>query len=171
MFVRVIVLVAAVSRTLLPQLLTPFVAMAMVVGAIAAFQYYRGGGIDGTAVKGDLSFRNPFSLTAAAKFAAFFAVVLVAVKIAEQHFAPSSLYALAGISGLADVDAITLSMAEFAKSGEARIAVIAIVIAALANTIVKCGIAVALAGLTFARPLLIATVATVLVGLGTVYLM
>ena len=46
-----------------------------------------------------------------------------------------------------------------------------IVIAALANTIVKCGIAVALAGLTFARPLLLATAATVLVGLGAVYLM
>jgi len=171
MFVRVIVLVAAVNRELLPQVLMPFVAMAVVVGAFSAFLYYRGGGTDGTAVKGDLSFRNPFSLTAAAKFAAFFAVVLIAVKIAEQHFSPSSLYALAAISGLADVDAITLSMSEFAKSGEARIAVIAVVIAALSNTIVKCGIAFVLAGFTFAKPLLIATTATLLVGFGTVYLM
>jgi uncharacterized membrane protein (DUF4010 family) len=171
MFVRVIVLVAAVNRALLSQLLMPFVAMAVIVGIIAMSLYYRGGGTDGAAVKGDVSFRNPFSLTAAAKFAAFFAVVLIAVKIAEQHFSPSSLYGLAAISGLADVDAITLSMSEFAQSGEARIAVIAIVIAALANTIVKCGIAVVLAGFSFAKPLLIATAATLLVGLGTVYFM
>ena len=58
---------------------------------------------------------------------------------------------MAAIAGLTDVDAITLSMSEFAKSGEARVAVIAIVIAALSNTLVKCGMAFAIAGL-FAAP-------------------
>ena len=59
------------------------------------------------------------------------------------------------IAGLTDVDAITLSMSEFAKSGEARIAVIAIVIAALSNTLVKCGMAFVLAGATLGKPLLL----------------
>jgi uncharacterized membrane protein (DUF4010 family) len=114
---------------------------------------------------------NPFSLTAAAKFAALFAVVLLAVKIVQAHFPPSGLYAVAGLSGLVDVDAITLSMAELAKSGEARVAVIAIVIAALSNTIVKCSMAFVLGGADFGRPLLIATVATLLAGLGAAYLL
>jgi uncharacterized membrane protein (DUF4010 family) len=111
--------------------------------------------------------QNPFSLWAAAKFGALFAVVLLAVKIVQENFPPSGLYAVAGLSGLVDVDAITLSMAEFAQSGEARIAVIAIVIAAVANTLVKCAMAFAIAGAEFGKPLLIAMIATLAAGLGT----
>ena len=77
---------------------------------------------------------------------------------------------MAALAGLIDVDAITLSMAEFAKSGEARVAVIAIVIAALSNTLVKCGMAVVLAGPALGKPLLIATAATLLAGLAAAFL-
>ena len=114
MFVRVIVLVAVVNRTLLPYVLIPFLVMALVVGGFAVFFCYRGGGSDGTAGKKGVNLQNPFSLTAAAKFAALFAVVLLAVKIVQAHFPPSGLYAVAAIAGLTDVDAITLSMSEFA---------------------------------------------------------
>ena len=171
MFARVIVLVAAVNRALLAQVLLPFAVMAFVVGGFAAFLYYRGGSKDSKAAKGSVSVENPFSLIAAAKFAALFAVVLLAVKIVEQNFPPSGLYAVAALSGLVDVDAIALSMSEFAKSGEARIAVIAIVIAALTNTIVKCGMAFVIAGPAFGKPLLIATAVTLLAGLGAAYLL
>ena len=171
MFVRVIVLVAVVNRALLPQVLAPFLVMAVVAGAFAAFLYYRGGGLDGGAGKKGVTVQNPFSLTAAAKFAALFAVVLLAVKIVQEHFPPSGLYAVAAIAGLTDVDAITLSMSEFAISGEARVAVIAIVIAALSNTIVKCGLAFAIAGREFGRPLLIATIVTLAAGLGTAFVL
>jgi uncharacterized membrane protein (DUF4010 family) len=171
MFVRVIVLVAAVNRVLLVHVLVPFVVMAAVVGGFAMFLYYRGGSIDGAATKGSLKVENPFSLTAAAKFAALFAVVLLAVKIVHEHFPPSGLYAVAALAGLTDVDAITLSMSEFAKAGEASVAVIAIVIAALTNTIVKCGMAFVLAGPTLGKPLLIATVATLAAGLASAFLL
>ncbi len=171
MFVRVIVLVALVNRALLPQVLAPFLVMAAVVGGFAAFLYHRGDGVDGVAAKGDLRVQNPFSLTAAAKFAAFFAVVLLAVKIVQEYVAPSGLYAVAAVAGLTDVDAITLSLSEFAKSGDARLTVVAIVIAALVNTVVKCGIAFVVASASFGRPLLIATIATLLAGLGAAYLL
>jgi uncharacterized membrane protein (DUF4010 family) len=171
MFVRVVVLVAAVNRALLTYVLAPFLVMAAVVGGFAALLYYRGGRTDGVTAKGDLNVQNPFSLTAAVKFAAVLALVLLAVKIVQEHFSPSGLYAVAAVAGLTDVDAITLSMSEFAKSGDARLAVIAIVIAALVNTVVKCGIAFVVAGYALARPLLIATVATLLAGLGAAYLL
>jgi uncharacterized membrane protein (DUF4010 family) len=171
MFLRVILLVAVVNRALLSHVLVPFLVMALVVGGFAAFLYYRSGGSDGTAGKKGVNVQNPFSLTAAAKFAALFAVVLLAVKIVQANFPPTGLYAVAAIAGLTDVDAITLSMSELAKSGEARIAVIAIVIAALSNTLVKCGMAFVLAGSTFGRPLLIATIVTLLAGLGAAYLL
>jgi len=170
MFVRVIVLVGAVNRALLAQVALPFAAMAIVVGGFAAFLYFRGGSQDGAAGKGSLKVRNPFSLMQAAKFAALFAVVLLAVKVVQQHFPPSGLYAVAALAGLTDVDAITLSMAEFAVGGEAQVAVTSIVIAALTNTLVKCGMAFFFAGPTLGKPLLIATVATLAAGLATLLL-
>lgn len=186
MFIRVLVLVAVVNRALLMPLLVPFVVMAAVVAGSAAWLYYSDGSPDkgartkgalnkGTRTKetsnqGDIAGRNPFSLTAAAKFAALFAVVLLAVKIVQQTMPPSGLYAVAALSGLVDVDAITLSMAELAKAGEAGVAVIAIVIAALSNTLVKCAMAVVLAGMSLGKPLVIATAATLLAGLAAVLL-
>jgi uncharacterized membrane protein (DUF4010 family) len=171
MFVRVLLLVAVVNRALLAPLLVPFLAMAVMVGAFAAFYYYRGGTANsGASAKGEVAVKNPFSLTAAAKFGALFAVILLAVKIVQETMPPSGLYAVAALSGLVDVDAITLSMAEFAQSGEARVAVIAIVIASLSNTLVKCGVAFAVAGLALGKPLLIATVATLLAGLAAAFL-
>ena len=169
MFARVIVLVAAVNRSLLAQVLLPFTMMTLVVGGFAAFLYFRGGAKDGKAVQGSVSVKNPFSLVAAAEFAALFAVVLLAVKIVQQNFPPGGLYAVAALSGLVDVDAITLSMSEFAKSNEARVAVIAIVIASLTNTLVKCGMTFAIAGIELGKPLLIATVATLAAGLATAF--
>jgi len=171
MFVRVPVLVAVVNRALLAPLLVPFLVMAATVGAFAAFYYFRDGSTEkrGSA-KGEVDVKNPFSLMAAAKFGVLFAVILLAVKIVQQTMPPSGLYAVAALSGLVDVDAITLSMAEFAKSGEARVAVISIVIAALSNTLVKCGMAFAVAGLTSGKPLLIATAATLFAGLAAAFL-
>jgi uncharacterized membrane protein (DUF4010 family) len=83
---------------------------------------------------------------------------------------PSGLYAVAALSGLVDVDAITLSMAELAQNGQIRTAVIAITIAALSNTLVKCGMVVVLAGLALGKPIMIATATTLLAGLAAAFL-
>ncbi|HSD92667.1 MAG TPA: MgtC/SapB family protein [Methyloceanibacter sp.] len=170
MFARVIILVAAVNRGLLAQVLVPFTLMTLVVGSFALLLYFRDAK-DGKAAQGSVSVENPFSLVAAAKFAALFAVVLLVVKIVQENFPPSGLYAVAALSGLVDVDAITLSMAEFAKSGEAYVAVIAIVIGAVTNTLVKCGMAFAIAGPALGQKLLLATVATLAVGLAAAFLL
>jgi uncharacterized membrane protein (DUF4010 family) len=154
-FVRVPILVAVVNRALLSQLLLPFVVMAVVVAAFAALLCFREGSVERGEVKRHLEVKNPFSLIAAVKFAALFAVVLLAVKIVQQHFPPDGLYAVAALAGL----------------GEACVAVISIVIAALSNTLVKCGMAFAVAGLALGKPLLMATVATLLAGLAAALLM
>jgi uncharacterized membrane protein (DUF4010 family) len=165
MFLRVIVLVAVVNRSLLAQILVPFAVMAAAVGGYAAFLYFSDPAVDRERPKGEVEVKNPFSLVEAAKFGALFAVVLLAVKIVQEHFPPSGLYAVAALAGLTDVDAITLSMAEFAQSGEARVAVIAIVIAALSNTLVKCAMAFVLGGQELGKKLSIATIITLAAGL------
>jgi uncharacterized membrane protein (DUF4010 family) len=169
MFARIIVLVAIVNRALLAQVLVPFAVMAVIVGGYAAFVYFRDNRVDGERPRGTVEVKNPFSLVEAAKFGALFAVVLLAVKFVQAHFPPSGLYAVATLAGLTDVDAITLSMSEFAQSGEARVAVIAIVIAALSNTLVKCGMAFGLAGPALGKPLAVATAATLILGLAAAF--
>jgi uncharacterized membrane protein (DUF4010 family) len=171
MFARVLVLVAVVNRTLLGPLFLPFAAMGLVAAGAAALIYLRSDPDGkGASARDNLRVANPFSITSAAKFAAFFAVVLVAVKIAQDNFSDSGVYAVAALAGLTDVDAITLSMAELARTGSAQVAVIAIVIASLVNTAVKCGIAFVLGGPALGRPLLLAVGAMLIAGLASVVL-
>ena len=171
MFARVLVLVAVVNRTLLGPLFLPFAAMGLVAAGAAALIYLRSDPDGkGASARDNLRVANPFSITSAAKFAAFFAVVLVAVKIAQDNFSDSGVYAVAALAGLTDVDAITLSMAELAKTDSAQVAVIAIVIASLVNTAVKCGIAFVLGGPALGRPLLLAIGAMLIAGLASVLL-
>ena len=171
MFARVLVVVAVVNRTLLGPLFLPFAAMGLVAAGAAALIYLRSHPDGkGASARDNLRVANPFSITSAAKFAAFFAVVLVAVKIAQDNFSDSGVYAVAALAGLTDVDAITLSMAELAKTGSAQVAVIAIVIASLVNTAVKCGIAFVLGGPALGRPLLLAIAAMLIAGLASVLL-
>ena len=101
MFARVLVLVAVVNRPLLAELLVPFLVMAVVVAGFAALFFFRDRTADeDVSARGELAVRNPFSLTAAAKFAALFGVVLLAVKIVQQTMPPADFYAVAALSGL-----------------------------------------------------------------------
>lgn len=86
---------------------------------------------------------NPFELDAAIKFGLLFGVVTFVAKAAQVYFGDAGLYLAAGVAGLTDVDAITLAMAELARGDaqQAAVAGRAILIAALANTIVKSAMA------------------------------
>jgi uncharacterized membrane protein (DUF4010 family) len=78
---------------------------------------------------------------------------------------------VAGLAGLSDVDAITLSMAELARQGgDARTAVGAIAVAAVANTVVKCGLVVALGSPSLRQRLLPATALILAAGIGSLWL-
>ena len=121
MFLRVIVLVAVLNRALLAPVLVPFMAMALAAGGYAGFLYFRDGSVDGSPPKGEVDIKNPFSLVEAAKFGALFAVVLLAVKIVQQHFPPSGLYASrrSRRTDRCRRAFTSMSMAELARSGEA----------------------------------------------------
>jgi len=89
---------------------------------------------------------NPFELGEAIKFGLLFGMVVFVAKAAQVYLGEAGLYLAAGIAGLSDVDAITLAMADLARS-EAQsleVAARAILIAALANTLVKSGMAAGL---------------------------
>src|SRR5439155_794340 len=130
MFGRVIPEVLVVNRALLVRVLIPF-AMMGATAAISAWMSFRRGAsaTDSTAAKAEaVRLRNPFSLMEASKFGAFFAVVLLVVRLVQVRFPGKGLYMVAALAGMTDVDAITLSMAEYARSGDAHVAVNAIVL-------------------------------------------
>jgi len=144
MFVRMAVLIAVVNRPLLATAWPPIAAMGAATGVLAAWHYRAGLARTHRAAQ-PLAVRNPFSLTAAAKFGALFALVLLVVKLAQQHAPQQGVYVVAALAGSVDVDTITLSMADAARSSDAFAqAAAAIVVAALANTVVKCGLVFAL---------------------------
>src|SRR5262249_41030542 len=120
MFGRVIVEVVVVNRTLVTRVLIPFLMMAVAAG-VAAWLFVRRASPthDGAAKPAqEVRLRNPFSLTEASKFGAFFALVLLVVKFVQVRFPGEGLYMVAALAGLTDVDAITLSMAQYAMSGD-----------------------------------------------------
>lgn len=85
---------------------------------------------------------NPAQLKSALVFGGLYALVLLAVAAAKQHYGQSGLYVVGFISGLTDMDAITLSTANLAEEGrvEAEAAWRTILIASLANFLFKFGI-------------------------------
>jgi uncharacterized membrane protein (DUF4010 family) len=165
-FVRVLVEVLVVNRTLLPALWPAIVAMTLVAAGFGGWFVYRAGdAVEAT----DVQFRNPFSLTAAMKFAALFAVVLLVVKLVQLHAPESSLYYVAALAGTTDVDAITLSMAQYARSGTPQVAAHAITIAVLSNTIVKTGMVLALGTPQLRRSILLATTGILGTGVAAIW--
>jgi uncharacterized membrane protein (DUF4010 family) len=171
MFVRVIVEVAVVHAPLVPPLLLPMGAMGLVTLALAGGFAFRSR--TQTAPAGEVPLSNPFSLTSAAKFALFFAFVLLAVKLVQIHFPGRGYYVVSALAGLTDVDAITLSMAGLVRDGgtDPRTGVASIVVAALTNTVVKCGMIVVLASPGLRRRALASTALLLLAGLAAVVLL
>jgi len=86
----------------------------------------------------ELKLENPFQLGMALKFGAFLVVILLLSKILQAYYGEMGSYVLAAASGLADVDPITLSMAQMCKEGlELKVAAYAILIAVAVNSGVK----------------------------------
>ena len=98
----------------------------------------------------------------ALKFGLLLTVIMVVSRASQSLLGYRGLFTLAGISGLADVDAITLSVSSMVKQEQAVLdaAAIAILIAAAVNTLVKPALMTFIAGLRAAIlvwiPLLIA---------------
>jgi uncharacterized membrane protein (DUF4010 family) len=135
MFVRVAAIAGAVQPALLPSLAPPVVGAALAF-LVMGFALVRRGG-DGAA-KAGLKLDNPFELATVLKFSAFVAVVMAVTTIVNAWVGAAGTFVVAAASGLADVDAITLSMARLAGGTiDYGTATLAITLAAAVNSVVK----------------------------------
>jgi len=160
--------VLVVNRALLPALLPGILAMTAACAGFAWLHLGRAGKDEAEAHAVNL--RNPFSLTSAMKFAALFAVVLLVVKVVQAYAPESGMYVVAALAGTTDVDAITLSLAQYARSGSATVAAHAITIAVLSNVVIKTGMVVALGSAAMRRSILLATAAILATGVAAILL-
>lgn len=89
---------------------------------------------------------NPAELKSALAFGALYALVLLAVAFARDRFGTAGLYTVAGLSGLTDMDAITLSTSRLVEGGglDPGTGWRAIVLASMSNLVFKAGIVAAL---------------------------
>jgi len=167
MFPRALIEVAVVNPELLPSVAVPLGAMT-VVGTVAAGALYWRTTSDETVEPGELS--NPFRLRPALLFGVVFAVVLLVSEHAHEWFGTSGVYVTAFLSGLADVDAMTITLSKLAADGtvSTQVATTGIVIAAIANTLVKAGLAWLLGTYRLGR--LVSIVLSVVVASGLVLL-
>jgi uncharacterized membrane protein (DUF4010 family) len=144
MFPRVLLEVGLVNAQLLPRLIWPLGVAALVYagGALAYFRLAGNERVEST----EAPLKNPFELSPALRFGALLVLILFLAEGARRWFGDAGVYLVALLSGLADVDPITLTLARSAKAElSPQVAVQGIFIAALSNSLVK-GLLIALIG-------------------------
>lgn len=137
MFARVIIEVLIVHPVMLHLLWIPLATM--FAGLILLFAWYwRLKCQKRKDEPQDIEFKNPLQIGMALKFGLLLTAVLFMSEAMQEWFGNYGVYALSVVSGLIDVDAITLSLSRSAKQDLAlEVATLGILLACLTNTFVK----------------------------------
>jgi uncharacterized membrane protein (DUF4010 family) len=143
--IRLAILAWVTAPAVLPTLL-PIGACALLAGGAALALIYRH--LQGEAEPPIPQTSNPTELRTAVTFAAIYAIVLLLAAWLHDLAGARGVYAIALVSGLTDVDAITLSTLRlYATSAlTAAQATTAITVALVANVAFKLGLALFLGG-------------------------
>ena len=157
MLMRVLLLVSVIAQPVLP-LLSLVIAPAMLLTAPAL--RWRFGRAHGETGEASDRLHNPTQLGAALLFAGFYALILLLAAWLSDAYGSRGLLALSFISGVADVDAITLSTSRLANWGDIGpdTAATAIALAAAANMLFKAGVSAVVGGRALGRAALVAFV-------------
>ena len=164
MMVRVLVIVGFVNASLLPRLAVPIGLASLAQVGTGLFLFWKPATADFSARR--IVLKNPFDLSTVLMFASVLIVVTVLAKVVTSAVGNSGAYALAAVSGIADVDAITLSMASLgAGSLDGDVAARAIAIVVAVNTLAKAFLGWATGGLQVGWRLAAAAGVTITAGL------
>ena len=164
-FARVLIEIAVVAPSTLAATAGPIVAMMGVMILVCVALYLSGIGSQELEVQDE---EPPSDLRAAVMFGLLYAAVLLGVAFAKEHWGAQGLYAVAAISGLTDVDAITLSTSELMRADEIPTSTgwRLILVGSLANLVFKGGIVAALGHPKLRRRIGIAFTGALVAGVG-----
>jgi uncharacterized membrane protein (DUF4010 family) len=171
MFVRVMIEVAVINQALFRIVWIPLTA-ALVVSAAYCIYLYK---VQSTGKQEEQDkFKNPFELGPALTFGLIYAVILLAANTARLYLGNTGIYLSSIVSGLADVDAITLSLAELSQDAhdlDLNTAARGIVLAAVSNTLVKGGIVLGMGSMMLRKIIMPGLLATLATAIGVVFIL
>lgn len=112
--------------------------------------------------------RNPLDLKSALVFGVLLTLIFLLGELLRDWLGNAGIYMLAATSGIADVDAITLSLTRMSQTDiTAQTAIVGIVIAASVNNLVKVGIAAGIGTRQLAARLAVPIALSLVTGLAT----
>ncbi|MGS0527109.1 DUF4010 domain-containing protein [Zobellia nedashkovskayae] len=139
MFPRLALLAYIFNSAILRYLALPFCLLTIICIVVSLVLIQR----DTKKPDTNIKLGNPLNILNAIGFGAIYVVILFAVFYSNKFFGESGLYYSALISGLADTDAITISMAKFSLDSEKlELASLVIIAAISSNMLVKLGISI-----------------------------
>jgi uncharacterized membrane protein (DUF4010 family) len=149
MAVRILIEVSLVNAALLPKLVPSIATLALVPLFAAGVIALR---TPAPPTPSTVPLKNPIDLASALSYSAVLAGLFVLIRAVEAWFGKAGIYALAALSGITDVDAVSLSLAQATK-GDLPLATgtTGILIAAMVNTAVKAVLATVIGGWPLAR--------------------
>ena len=152
---RLLVISAVIAPAVFPKLLLPM-GTGLLFGIAATLLGWKKFRSD-TEELPKLSSTNPTEIPAALSFALVYVVILLAAAWLSDIAGHKGLYAVAAISGLTDVDAITLSSLRLfdLEKMSGQYAIISIAIAFLANMLLKFGLVIFIGGWQLAKQVII----------------
>ncbi len=162
MAARVLAVVAAVGTSILPQ-----IALPIGLGGVAllgiAFYFLRQE--KNSVERSRLKLTNPFELKTVLKFGLFLTAITAATKLLTRVGTGQGVYVLALFSGIADVDAMTLSMSRQASDpASVTLAANAILIVVAVNTVAKAVIGWVTGGAEFGKRMMAAAIVAIAAG-------
>jgi uncharacterized membrane protein (DUF4010 family) len=135
MFVRVLIEVSIVNSTLMRLVWLPITLMFLSVLGSGLWLWKSSISQNRDP---EIELKNPFQLKTALQFGVLLGFILLLSEAMKEWFGDSGIYMLSIVSGLMDVDAITLSLSKMAQEGISEtVAVMGIVLASAVNTLVK----------------------------------
>jgi uncharacterized membrane protein (DUF4010 family) len=134
---RILVIVGLVQPALIRPLVIPLALMTLITALSALPFWLRRRRADQAA---PVQTRNPLALGSALRFGLLLAVIMLLSRIVADRLGDAAVLGLAVISGLADVNAITLSVARMQPDISLSLATLAILLAVTSNAVFKTGV-------------------------------
>ncbi|EKO3959583.1 MgtC/SapB family protein [Vibrio fluvialis] len=143
MFPRLLI-VASLINTELTPILWPVIFVMMIGLYIPAWFIWRSTDVDFNEDQ-SANHKNPLALQSALWFGVILAIIMLLAHALSDWFGQAGTLALSAVSGITDVDAITLALGrQSTHSLDAYTAAMGIIIAASVNTLVKMGMVISI---------------------------
>lgn len=134
MCIRILIIVGIFNFTL-ALIILPMMVAAMIVQAVIGLLLISNGM---KRSHDDVIWKNPFDVGSALRFSILIAIILMISTLVARHYGSEALMSVSAFAGLADVDAITLSLARMQEPlVDLKLAADGVLVAALTNTVMK----------------------------------